>query len=428
MTKATSVFDVPLFKLTGKKKPKAKDIGIEIEAEVGPKDMNPVDIFVTIQDKEGKPKYWGIKGDGSLRNGAEYFSNGPIAIGKMDEAMEEFMTYSKGCKFREDSIRTSVHYHVNVSDLTLNQILAVIVGWWFLETPVVNTQGPTRVGNLFCLRVSDAEHLVQDVLRSVEEDTTPLLGHTLGDNVKYAALNINAVSRFGSLEFRFNKGTVDPSEIDKWGRMLYTLVRSFAAMGTPSAVVEFYERAQAVAFATRFLPTWLIKLFTGRWEQGIDSNYSYAYLVAQKVKDLQTGDDDNVRVVSRPMVSLNPDEQEYPYEDTGIYKTEEYSPDEDQLPAVRFLSAYMAPRKKKGFPLGFEPAAINWNPHVIQAAPIPQSIIDQFQDTLNAQPMWTNVTNVPQEDEPWDEPDFIEEDEEFIDDPETGDWVNEEQP
>lgn len=373
MTKGHPIFDAFLYDLVGKKKPKQKDIGIEIETEVGPKDANPAMVFTDNYDKYGKTKFWSVKGDGSLRNGAEFFTNGPVYVNKLDDALLEFEKYSQGCKFRKDSIRTSVHYHLNVTPLTLNQIIAAIVGWWLVETPIVNTQGPTRVGNLFCLRVSDAEHLVQDLIRSIREDNTPLLGGSLGDNVKYAALNINAVGRFGSLEFRFNRGTVDPSEITKWGRFLYSFVHKCASYNTPMAIVEHFEKLQAADFAYHMLPTWLLRSFSGNWTQGIDSNYSYAYMIAQITKEMQA-DDDNVRVIRIPSIKLDPDMQDFPYEDTEMFSTKEFSPDEDLLPNTRFVSDGRASRKKSNSWLNVPPGlSINWGQvaNEIASAPPP---------------------------------------------------------
>lgn len=323
------------------------DIGIEIEAEGTKTGVNPMTPWVKNREDQGKPpKYWMAKGDNSLRNGVEYVTNGPVPLDKLSDAMDEWATYSKGTRYRHDTIRTSVHYHVNVQHLTLRQIVTVIMGWWLLETPIVDLQGPTRVGNLFCLRVSDAEHLVMDVLNSLEMDNPPLLGQHMGDNVKYAALNINAVRRFGSLEFRFNRGTTDPAEIEKWGRALHQLVHSFAKLGSTERLIELIEKDGPDSLLFAACPLWLRKEIRAQagWQEKINSNYSYAYMIHSKLSVMYVKDE-SVRIVHRSYCNVDPELQEWPTEHK-LFALEEFGLDEETLPSLKVRLTHKSKKKK----------------------------------------------------------------------------------
>jgi hypothetical protein len=235
---------------------------------------------------------------------------------------------------------------VNVSDLTLNQILAAIVGYWLIETPLVDTQGPTRVGNLFCLRVSDADYIVNDLINSLES-SFPLLDNNLSDNVKYAALNLNTVRRFGSLEFRFCKGTTDPKEIQQWAEFLYNMVHRFAALKTSSGVVRFIEDKGTMALFNMITAghPWLKSQITSKtgWLHAIESNYSYAYMVHSKMEWLERMHSRKTEIITRPkyLFAFDPDGPEIEGLEYKMPECQPFSPDEEEMPRTVF-------RKKQG--------------------------------------------------------------------------------
>lgn len=345
------IFESTVFEQRGERPRKKGDLGIEIEAEGRPGASNPGQRWEHNRISLNKnPQFWAIKEDHSLRNGLEYVSKGPVPVDKLEDALAEWVLYTDGTDFRTNSIRTSVHYHVNVSDLTINQVLAAIVGYWLVETPLVDTQGPTRVGNLFCLRVSDADFLVNDLISSLETDPVPLLGAALNDNVKYAALNLNTVRRFGSLEFRFNKGTTDPKEIIQWGRFLYDMVHKFAAMNRPAGVIRYIEEHGSIALFEHVAPRWLIQEVTKKpgWLYAIESNYSYAYMVHSKLEEIYRRKETERNIIRqrRYLFGFDPDahvDHGYEYK---MPECQEFAPDEEQQPATEFHKPL---RKKRGY-------------------------------------------------------------------------------
>lgn len=182
------------------------DIGIEIEMEA------------SSQFPPSSPIGWLPHSDGSLKGYArEYVSAVPITIDKVDSELEKLKVFLSGMDIHH-SFRAGVHIHVNCQNLTLQQIGTFAAVYWALEPSLVKFCGSNREGNLFCLRLCDAEapfFLLLETLKSGQ------LGHVATDNIRYASLNLRALATHGSLEFRAMETLPDLSKIAEWSRMLY---------------------------------------------------------------------------------------------------------------------------------------------------------------------------------------------------------------
>ena len=198
-----------LEKYQGKSLPSG-DFGIEteIEGEQLPAELNMA--------------YWLGKPEGSLRGGFEYFNRKPVAIAKLPEAMKEYKDIISSIKNPSPSIRCSTHIHVNVGSLTLRQVYNVLGYYFLVEELLVRTQGPLRMGNLFCLRMSDAEGMSDGIQESIRSQM--FLGYFHQNAYKYGAINLAAVVKFGSLEFRFFRPLLETDKLTNWCHMLYNMV------------------------------------------------------------------------------------------------------------------------------------------------------------------------------------------------------------
>jgi hypothetical protein len=199
----------------------AGDIGIEIETE-----------FKGPLPPSTKTKFWKTEADGSLRNGLEYTSVGAIPFEKLEDALIDFEAMTKGYNFRE-SVRTSVHLHVNSCKLTMKEVLQVVTAYWLFENVLVEPHGSLRRGNLFCLRAKDAEDIVSEVVhlvRALHYNTKKFSSSLWGDSYRYAALNLASLAKYGSMEFRFLSGTTDTKEIYFWVDLLYHFWKNASSM------------------------------------------------------------------------------------------------------------------------------------------------------------------------------------------------------
>lgn len=194
--------------------PTPGDFGIEVEVE----GQNLPNV---------QTKTWKTEEDHSLRNGLEYVAKGAIEADKVEAALQalalEFKTANSVLDF---SFRTSVHVHMNVQKLTFNQVANCIYTYLLIEDALMHYCGEQRKANRFCLRASDAEQLytiLEDLFRKGESGywTIPK------NKARYSALNIEALSKYGSLEFRGMEGNLDIPRISKWCMALQRL-RSYA--------------------------------------------------------------------------------------------------------------------------------------------------------------------------------------------------------
>lgn len=204
------------------------------------------------------PVQWKLDNDGSLRGRfpnecAEYVLRKPLSMDKAIQAVTALRKVQDDAKAQLDfSFRTSVHVHVNVQQLTFNQYLNMIYTYLLIEEPLVHYCGKERIGNRFCLRLQDAEGLL-DYLFMLFRNGYTSMRHINGDAVRYAALNVAATAKYGSLEFRSLKGNMDVAYITTWLKALNN-VRDFAMKyDNPQTIHDLFVKSEPVDFAKAVL-------------------------------------------------------------------------------------------------------------------------------------------------------------------------------
>jgi hypothetical protein len=248
--------------------PKHKgDVGMELEVE----SETPLPDHI-----EGD--HWEFKGEGSLRNiGAEYVTRGPISIGvHKTVALRKLCDtlLDKKYKVIRDCPRTSFHVHHNVLDFTPLQVWTAATAYWLIENALMEYCGESRKGNKFCLRLKDAEGVLNFVYQDLKDKTRPF--YTVRtDRVRYAGLNLAAVSKFGSLELRGMDGRIDAKVMDTWStetnRLLHRAVQYYRS---PADLLDKYFREGPEMTLARLLnPDFaaIIRSYPG-WREGMEEN------------------------------------------------------------------------------------------------------------------------------------------------------------
>lgn len=226
----------------GSREPVSGRIGIELEAEG--------DIGIVASN------FWYTENDGSLRNGGkEYILKNPIDESLVDSALEDFISRSKNFTFAP-SPRTSCHVHWNIQDYTLREIYTIIGVYWMFEDILVSYCGPTRIGNLFCLRATDAKHIVSSVLESLR-GRLPYIYSFSVDTHKYAALNLASIAKIGSIEFRSMRGIYKKKEIKTWVNILEYMIKAAKSINDPVKVYDLFKE---------LTPEQLVEKFFGPYE------------------------------------------------------------------------------------------------------------------------------------------------------------------
>jgi hypothetical protein len=277
------------------------DVGIEIECE-----------GKTVSFEPGTSIFWNSVPDGSLREGGiEYVIRQPIKIAKLDEAMGEWSELTKVAEFKP-SIRTSVHVHRNVTNFTLRQVYTQYCFFWLVENMLVEANGKDRVGNMFCLRICDAEELFKGVIRGLK--TQKFFQGIATDHYRYAALNPSALGKYGTLEWRFIKGLTNSKEIALWVRNLYLASTEISKFKSPQEVVDLFRKEDSETFLDHFFTKdFLAYIFKSvpLWRAKLDEGFPFAYELAKKFAECEeamTKPKFTLPYITTPHEDLLPDE------------------------------------------------------------------------------------------------------------------------
>lgn len=164
-------------------------------------------------------RLWNCISDGSLRNdGRELVTKLPLAGMDLQLALDELdpLLRTAGVVASE---RTSIHVHVDVRDLTTEQVGNVLATYIACEAALYNFGGKNRYDNIYCPGVSAAQEQMS-VMRKVMSSDQYVFAHGIHDWCKYTGINLRSICERGSIEFRGHEGTLDVARIEKWIKVL----------------------------------------------------------------------------------------------------------------------------------------------------------------------------------------------------------------
>ena len=207
---------------------KAGMFGVEIEAEGAGLDIP-------------ENKFWRQEADGSLRakpECCEYVFKEPLSYEDSITAVGWLNAqHKKNGTVLNWSFRCSTHVHLNVQEMELSALLRLVYLYYIFENLLVKWSGEEREGNRFCLRLKDSseipfvvEKIFRSSLRGVNEN-----------QVRYSALNLGSLTKYGSVEFRSLSGTTDRERLSKWLNGI-TNLRDYAIQA--KSLQELFEKAK----------------------------------------------------------------------------------------------------------------------------------------------------------------------------------------
>lgn len=222
---------------------------------------------------------WEIKPDGSLRGGQEYVFSEPLGSVNTKQALDEIAkAFKTNGTVPDYSFRTSTHVHVNVSNLSLDVVKAIITMFHLFEDEYINFCARGRKANRFCLGMKDGEGVIQNIKRFFVDNIAPR-----PDSGKYSAMNMCTLSSFGTLEFRTLEGTDNWERIYMWVRALLALRKAGKDIGSAKAVLGMpKDDLAAVLFPTERLKNAFLKEgWEGRFELNRSVGWDAFYKVAK---------------------------------------------------------------------------------------------------------------------------------------------------
>jgi hypothetical protein len=244
------------------------DVGVEIEMEGTDLPTHRMDL-------------WHITTDGSLRGEAyEYVLRAPLPLDSLHKAFTELRgaLSDRKSKVDEKSDRTSTHVHINCQELNRKEVTNFIILYIILEEVLLNFCGESRMSNLFCLPAKDAEFLI-DQLELVSRTGNMALFRN--DELRYASINVAALSKYGSLEFRGMRGTGDFDAIKLWVELLLQLRAKASEYDRPQDIIDSYSYGGEDAFVRGILGNMYDKFMSedlkGKVYQGVRLVQDVAY-------------------------------------------------------------------------------------------------------------------------------------------------------
>lgn len=247
--------------------PKLK-IGIEIELE-NPSRSN--------FDLTSLLPWWRHQQDGSLRDsGFELSLENPLFgkdLTRSVDAMEKlFIKYEKLIQL---NYRTGLHIHMDIRNMEMEELKRLFLLYIMFERPIFNFIGDNRNQNNFCapwFRISD--HLESLFTAFDPNQNSRYVSQIFGNIERYSALNCNAVSKFGSIEFRHMQMTRDFNKIRNWINVIMSLYVHSSTGGScgpqmsTEGIIDEISKGGALEVARRIFPEWFIQYMDEKsiWE------------------------------------------------------------------------------------------------------------------------------------------------------------------
>lgn len=249
------------------------EIGLEFEVEARV-EYNPDGVHKDFPRRLGK--WWQAHQDGSLRGiNCEYVLTRPIPRDELRGALE-FLNrkVTESGVTINNSNRCSTHVHINALELTFTQVFSWLTTYMIVEDLLARYAGPDRVGNLFCLRMSDAEWLVDTVANAIRNGRYRLFND---DQMRYSGVNLRALGRYGSLEFRTGGPSNNFLDKEEWIGILLKIKDFALQFRNPIEIVMmFSQRGPARFLEDIFGPEVAPKLRLGNWEEALQNGMRLA--------------------------------------------------------------------------------------------------------------------------------------------------------
>lgn len=221
-------------------------VGLEIEVENTSGIVHPV----------AYETFWNKVKDGSLRSGSEYVLKMPLKGDTLTRAIHDLY---HGTKF-ERTTTGSTHIHLDMLESqTSHEVTKLLVLMMFVfEGAIFAIADKGREWCGYTNKLASApDVLVGSVLNASEDNgynelvQTCLDRHGLG---RYYGINVMALAKYGSLEFRYFPTATSAEELIEWVHLMQTFKLAAMQLGTAQAFLDTVENEELY---DRFLSTYL---------------------------------------------------------------------------------------------------------------------------------------------------------------------------
>lgn len=259
------------------------------------------------------PSLWTYEGDGSLRNrGMEFKSIEPLPIATAKDSLimlDDF--FERHGMEPEANDRCSVHIHMDVRDMSNNQIYNMLCNYSLIEPMFFAHVAEHRADSHFCVpyyHCRDTARAIMNAIKDHEPNEVSMQGR------KYMALNVLPMYRFGSVEWRHFPAVLPVKRVIPWLDLIDTI--------KTASLDGRWSDSDVEAFANEYMPGVYDE---DRMDVGLETYY-YHMLTPQHV-DPPSRRFGNMfhRDPFEDHIDFGPDEEEDPdYEPEPITDEEEF--------------------------------------------------------------------------------------------------------
>lgn len=218
------------------------------------------------EDMDWSSDYWKAESDGSLRmRGIEYVLKAPLAGVELQHAINTLSRYVRRSDMQANE-RTSTHLHIDARDMNVKQLVTFFVVYTTFERAIFSLCDQSRMDNNFCVPTYKSGGVIGRV-RAVnnDPDSVSRMQELASSDYRYAAMNMAALQRFGSLEFRMRETLVDDDQLIDWIN-IFLSIKDFAMMHGNSPVEDVIARLSKMeqARVTKFIFGEKLAMLLGR--------------------------------------------------------------------------------------------------------------------------------------------------------------------
>lgn len=190
---------------------------------------------------------WRTETDGSLRNnGIEYVFDGPAGGAVAEARIAEFAKRIDGVGYIINE-RTSTHVHIDFRDATVRDVARFVAVYCLLEDVLFQMCDKSRIDNPFCVPFRSSQRMLSAMRRMLERGSfdTRSISHEL----RYGALNLASLQRYGTVEVRMRETVIDPEELIFWCN-IFLAIKQFVRSWTDVDPINVVQTMSAAGVDT----------------------------------------------------------------------------------------------------------------------------------------------------------------------------------
>lgn len=225
-------------------------VGVEIEMENVPRGQ------LDKHRRVGSP-FWDVKEDGSLRNGRELVLSQAMVGSQLSAALNYFFdNFSK----YTISPRTSIHVHLNMRQETdtVESLRNMVMLYYMYEDAYFSIADESRKWCSYCMPLdSNVSPFLAELAKT--EPVLPVLEDRLvrmnrNNTDRYYGLNLAALQRYGTLEFRHFPLVDDRRRLFDWIRLLMELKSAATTVSVEGPMEHIIRRPEDLRRLESLMP------------------------------------------------------------------------------------------------------------------------------------------------------------------------------